>query len=142
MICPSIFSWVLALLYSTLQFSFDQLRVTGIAAVQRFLQVDVLICIKGTSLTCCSYLVMLCNEPYLENRSALKPVALQLSLVPPCSCSGLLSVCLCYQEMLPIFLMKGGPAVLCAASKQRWLAEAFGALPNAAGGVTPCQGHP
>lgn len=48
MICPSMFSWVLASLYLTLQFSFDQLRVTGIAAVQRFVQVDVLIFIKGT----------------------------------------------------------------------------------------------
>lgn len=48
MICPSMFSWVLASLYVTLQFSFDQLRVTGIAAVQRFVQVDVLIFIKGT----------------------------------------------------------------------------------------------
>lgn len=48
MICPSTFSWVLASLYLTLQFSFDQLRVTGVAAVHRFVQVDVLICIKGT----------------------------------------------------------------------------------------------
>lgn len=48
MIRPSIFSWILAALYLTLQFSFDQFRVTGIAAVQRFVQVDVLICIKGT----------------------------------------------------------------------------------------------
>lgn len=68
MIGPSIFSWVLASLYLTLQFPFDQLRLTGIAAVQRFAQVDVLTGIKGTDLkgallTCCNYLVVFCNQP-------------------------------------------------------------------------------